>query len=48
MPAEKRALVVSGGSTPLVISTIEHEVHRLEDVYITLADERWVGRRRCF
>ncbi|TKB48527.1 6-phosphogluconolactonase [Ferrimonas sediminicola] len=40
----KAALVVSGGSTPLMLfSELSRQAIDWQDVYITLADERWVS-----
>ncbi|MCG9696601.1 6-phosphogluconolactonase [Shewanella sp. Isolate11] len=39
----KASLVVSGGSTPLALfELLSHKAIEWQDVYITLADERWV------
>lgn len=39
----KASLVVSGGSTPLALfELLSHKAIEWSDVYITLADERWV------
>ncbi|CAM3972559.1 6-phosphogluconolactonase [Shewanella aquimarina] len=39
----KASLVVSGGSTPLALfKLLSHKAIEWNDVYITLADERWV------